>query len=180
MNDEKIITAVELWLQRFVIDLNLCPFARRVASQGNIRFSVSHALNEDELTQTLESELELLLATPAIETTLLIHPDVLNSFYDYNDYLNQAESLLNQKQFDGVFQIASFHPQYQFAGTATDDAENYSNRTPFPVLHLLREASVTKAIDDYPDIDMIPENNLQRLNEVSSKVLQQMWIDCLA
>ena len=178
MEETTVVRAVEGWFNEFVIGLNLCPFARRVSSSGGIRYALTPAVTEDELTSALQSELDLLLTTPSIETTLLIHPQVLTNFYDYNDYLSAAERLLEQKAFDGLFQIASFHPDYQFAGTAPDDAENYSNRSPYPLLHLLRESSVTAAVDSYADVESIPENNLQRLNALGSELLHEMWLRC--
>ncbi|XOV82723.1 MAG: DUF1415 domain-containing protein [bacterium] len=180
MHEANIIAAVERWLNQFVIGLNLCPFARRVAVQGGIRYKVTDASTEAQLSAALEDELNLLLSNPAIETTLLIHPQVLDEFYDYNDYLSVVEDMLQQSTFDGVFQVASFHPDYQFAGTHPDDAENYSNRTPYPLLHLLREDSVTAAVDSHADIDSIPVNNLQLLNRLDRDVLQQMWRSCLS
>ncbi|MEE4283907.1 MAG: DUF1415 domain-containing protein [Pseudomonadales bacterium] len=180
MDEAEVVSTVEHWLSQFVIGLNLCPFARRVSLDGGIRYKVTLASTEAELSQALEVELNLLLATPSIETTLLIHPNVLGDFYDYNEYLSETERLLKQPTFDGIFQIASFHPDYQFAGTEPGDAENYSNRTPYPLLHLLREDSVTKAVDSYPDIESIPANNLRRLNNLSRDVLQEMWLNCLS
>ena len=180
MNEADIVRNVEHWLGQFVITLNLCPFARRVSLDGGIRYTVSGASTEAELTQALEDELNLLLANPSIETTLLIHPHVLGNFYDYNEYLSATERLLKQPGFEGIFQIASFHPDYQFAGTKPGDAENYSNRTPYPLLHLLREDAVTKAVDGYPDIDSIPDNNLRRLNNLGREVLHEMWLNCLS
>lgn len=180
MDEARIVGNVEHWLSQFVIGLNLCPFARRVSLDGGVRYKVTPAATEAELSQALEDELNRLLATPSIETTLLIHPNVLVDFYEYNEYLSETERLLKQPTFDGIFQIASFHPDYQFAGTEPGDAENYSNRTPYPLLHLLREDSVTRAVDSYPDIESIPENNLRRLNNLSRDVLQEMWLNCLS
>lgn len=180
MDEAKVVRNVGHWLNQFVITLNLCPFARRVSLDGGIRYKVTPAATEAELSQTLQEELKLLLSNGSIETTLLIHPNVLGNFYDYNEYLSETELLLKQPIFEGVFQIASFHPDYQFAGTTPDDAENYSNRPPYPLLHLLREDSVTKAVDSYPDIESIPANNLQRLNTLGRDVLQEMWLSCLS
>ncbi len=178
MEETEVVHAVEHWLSQFVIGLNLCPFARRVSLSGGIRYTVTNAATEDELTNVLKSELNLLLTTPSIETTLLIHPQVLTNFYDYNDYLSAAERLLTQEAFDGLFQVASFHPDYQFAGTAPDDAENYSNRTPYPLLHLLRESSVTTAVESHADVESIPDINVQRLNTLGSDALHDMWLRC--
>lgn len=176
MDEQKVIQQVKHWLQSFVIDLNLCPFARRELLADHIRFVVTEAQSENDLTLALDTELALLTAQPEITTTLLIHPCVLSDFYDYNNYLNDADALLKAQQLEGVYQIASFHPHYQFAHTHPDDAENYSNRAPYPLLHILREDSVEQAIDTYPEIDEIPANNIARLNQIGSSALQDMWL----
>jgi hypothetical protein len=176
MDEQEIIQQVKNWLQSFVIDLNLCPFARRELAADNIRFVVSQAQSENDLTLALDAELTLLTARPEITTTLLVHPRVLSDFYDYNNYLNDADALLQAQQLEGVYQIASFHPHYQFAHTHPDDAENYSNRAPYPLLHILREDTVANAIDSYPEIDESPANNIARLNQIGSSVLKSMWL----
>lgn len=156
------------WVEHFVIALNLCPFAKKPAIEGRIRFVVFDGEDPSVLGEKLAEELLFLLNTdPEItETTLLIHPQVLTDFESYNDYLDVWEELLQGLELEGELQIASFHPGYQFAGTDPGDPENYTNRSPFPMLHLIREASVSKAVDLYPDIEGIPSRNIDRLNEL--------------
>jgi hypothetical protein len=159
-NNEKIIRSVQTWVELFVVDMNLCPFAKRVLTDNQVRFSVTDALTEEQLLTALQVELEVLNNDPSIETTLLIHPGVLQDFYDYNQFLDSADQLLLQMKLEGVYQVASFHPDYQFDGTGPDDVENYTNRSPYPVVHLIREASLELALDEFPDADQIPARNI--------------------
>lgn len=168
VNHPEIIAATQTWLEKAVIGLNLCPFAKAVHVKRQIRYVVSDATNARDLHPDLLREIQLLRnADPAeIETTLLIHPNALTDFSDFNDFLDVADTLLEELNVDGVLQIASFHPNYQFAGTRPDDIENYTNRSPFPTLHILREASVTRAVDSFPDTDDIFLNNKETLNKL--------------
>ena len=141
-------------------------FRSRELVKNRVRFVTTTANNEEQLVLALQAELTLLNNDPSIETTVLIHPEVLQDFYDYNDFLDVADAVLVEMELDGVYQIASFHPDYQFGGTQADDAENYTNRSPYPVLHLLREDSLEQVIADYPDVDDIPERNIALMNEL--------------
>lgn len=176
--NEIVIETVRLWVQRLVVDLNLCPFAKRELVKNRVRFVVSDAQGEEQLLVALQTELERLECDPSIETTLLIHPHVLQHFYDYNQFLDSADQLLEQMQRDGVYQIASFHPHYQFADTAPDDADNYSNRSPYPLLHLLREDSLERAIAGYPDVEQIPERNIALMNRLGTNTLKALLDSC--
>ena len=153
---------VRRWLECAVIGLNLCPFAKAVYVKDQVRIVVSDASTERALLEELGEEMALLRDTPAetIDTTLLVHPQVLQDFLDYNDFLDDADALVEAMELDGVLQVASFHPQYQFAGTEPDDAENLTNRAPYPVLHLLREDSVDRAVAAYAEPDAIIERNI--------------------
>ncbi len=153
------------WLERAVIGLNLCPFAKAVVAKQQVRFVLSDASTPEALLAQLGEELLLLRDTPAeqIDTTLLVHPGVLGDFLDYNDFLEQADALVEALELDGVLQVASFHPHYQFAGSEPDAIENFTNRSPYPTLHLLREDSVSRAVDAYPDPDAIIERNVATL-----------------
>jgi len=166
--DEEIIQSIRVWIERSVIGLNLCPFAKPVFSKGLIRFVVSRVSLEEALLQDLKRELENLAVQTlnGYETVLLIHPNVLSDFLDYNDFLNPAEQLVSRLGLDGIIQIASFHPDYQFAGTLRTDMRNYTNRSPFPLLHLLLEDSIDKAVDSYPDIDKILNRNIKTMNKL--------------
>ena len=163
------------WLESVVIELNLCPFAQREFVNNRVRFAISDANSELQLLQALESELQLLFGDTTIETTLVVHPQVLGEFGAYNQFLDLADGLLAQMNLEGVFQIASFHPDYQFAGTEPDDAENYTNRAPYPTLHILREASLAKAIASTPDIDQVPERNIQTMNALGAENLKRLF-----
>ena len=163
------------WLENIVIGLNLCPFAALEFDNDRVRFAVSDAATELHLLQALESELQYLFGNSAVETTLLIHPEVLSDFADYNQFLDLAEGLLVQMNLEGVFQIASFHPDYQFEGTHADDVENYTNRSPYPTLHILREASLARAIDATPDIDQVPKRNIQTMKHLGAEKIRILF-----
>jgi len=168
----------EHWVQRVVVALKLCPFAGREVDAGRVRYRVTSSDTELLLLQALEEEIGYLQANSHTATSLLIHPQVLQDFDDYNQFLNLAEGLLHTCGAVGELQIASFHPDYRFAGTDDDDAENYSNRSPYPMLHLLREADVTAAIDHHPDPDAIPERNIVHLNRLGSQHLVRLLASC--
>ena len=164
----QIETDVRRWLERAVIGLNLCPFAKAVYVKDQVRIVISDASTERALLEELGEELALLRDTPAeqIDTTLLVHPQVLGDFLDYNDFLGDADALVEAMDLDGVLQVASFHPQYQFAGSQPDDADNLTNRAPYPILHLLREASIDRAVAAYPDPDAIIARNIATVREL--------------
>jgi hypothetical protein len=168
-NDEPI-ALTRRWLERAVIGLNLCPFAKAVVAKQQVRFVLSDATTPEALLAELGEELLRLRDTPAeqVDTTLLIHPQVLNDFLDYNDFLDDADALLEELALDGVLQVASFHPDYQFAGSAPDDVENFTNRAPYPILHLLREDSVARAVSAFPDPDAIVERNIETLRTIGA------------
>jgi hypothetical protein len=172
--DEDLIRVARQWVEDVVVELNLCPFAKRELIADRVRFIVTAATAEDELLEALAFELELLSSTPSIETTLVIHPHVLGDFSLYNQFLDNADRLLVALELEGEFQVASFHPDYQFADTQADDAENYTNRSPYPILHLLREASLEKVIASTPDIDQIPQRNIETMNRLGAETLRSM------
>jgi len=161
------------------VAFNLCPFAKRELVKDRVRFVVSKAKDEATLLDELAHELALLNVDEAVETTLLIHPQVLQDFYHYNDFLEAADELLVDMNLEGVYQVASFHPDYQFGGTEPDDVENYTNRSPYPMLHLLREDSLSEAIDNYPEVDLIPERNIDCMNEQGLEKMQTLLNACL-
>jgi hypothetical protein len=160
-----VLAATRDWLEKAVIGLNLCPFAKAVHTKGQVRWVVSDATAPEDLLVELEAELQHLAATEpeTTDTTLLIHPGVLQDFLDFNDFLGAADALLERLGLDGTLQIASFHPRFQFAGTQPDDISNCTNRTPYPTLHLLREASIDRAVEAFPDAEAIYERNIETL-----------------
>ncbi len=162
------IDDTRVWLERAVIGLNLCPFAKSVHVKGQVHYAVSRALTVDELLQDLTLELkELQAQDPAArDTTLLIAPDCLADFLDFNDFLGQADQLLQELDLEGALQIANLHPHYQFAGTRADDITNFTNRSPYPTLHLLREDSIDRAVDAFPEAETIFEKNMQTMERL--------------
>lgn len=164
------LAATQRWVERAVIGLNLCPFAKAVHAKGQVRYALSDADTRDALLLELGEELLRLRDTPAAEldTTLLVHPRVLQDFPDYNDFLDAADALVAELGLEGIVQVASFHPRYRFAGTTDDDIGNCTNRSPHPMLHLLREDSVERAVAAYPDPDAIVERNQDTLRRLGS------------
>ena len=175
---DKIVCAVRRWVKDLIVDLNLCPFAGRELLENRIRFVVTEATTEEQLIAALRTELALLNDDATVETTLLIHPDVLREFSDYNQFLDCADELLVQMGLEGVYQIASFHPDYQFVGTDVDDAENYTNRSPYPLLHILREASLERSIATYPDVEQIPVRNIALMNSMGREKIRALIDAC--
>ena len=176
---EAVIARTRLWLERAVIGLNLCPFAKAVYVKQQVRFVVTAATTADELLAELAQELTLLdQADPEIiSTTLLIHPQAMTDFLDYNDFLEAADAAVDALQLDGVLQVASFHPDYQFADTGPHDIGNYSNRAPFPTLHLLREESLDRAIEAFPDPESIFGTNLKTLEKLGLSGWKALFSD---
>ena len=160
---EHALSETKAWLLEFVIGHNLCPFARKPFESDQIRFVCTDAHEDAALLHALAHELELLLDDNAIETTLLILPNALATFTEYWDFVELAEALIKSLELEGIFQIATFHPQYQFEGTEQDSPENRTNRSPYPTLHLLRESSLDEAIANHPDATSIPLNNIKRM-----------------
>ncbi len=176
---EEIIAATQTWLERAVIGLNLCPFAKAVHVKKQIRYVVSHATTHEELLNDLINELEFLAETPAekTDTTLLIHPAVLTDFLDYNNFLDVVDEALEDMDLEGELQVASFHPHYQFADTQLDDIENFTNRSPYPTLHLLRESSVAMAVSAFPEADKIFEKNIETLRKLGHQGWDELGVD---
>ena len=174
------VSQTRAWVEYAVVGLNLCPFAKAPMVKGQIHYVVCDTTDPRVLLDELCTQMHALVeADPLlIETTLLIHPNVLGDFLDFNDFLEAADAALEELGFDGVLQIASFHPHYQFDGTEPDDVGNASNRSPYPTLHLLREASVGRAVEAFPEAEAIFENNLRTLGTLGADgwaALQAKW-----
>lgn len=167
-DDAQIIAATRQWLEKAVIGLNLCPFAKAVHVKEQVRYVVSNATTPEALLETLMDEMQNLSdADPEhIDTTLLIHPFVLTDFLDYNEFLDVADAALEDMQLDGELQVASFHPQYQFADTDINDIGNYTNRSPYPTLHLLREDSIARAVEAFPEASEIFDKNIETMEKL--------------
>ncbi|MGN6529228.1 MAG: DUF1415 domain-containing protein [Burkholderiaceae bacterium] len=163
--DELVVARTRAWLRRAVVGLNLCPFARAVDAKGQVRYVVSRAADPEALLAALCVELQRLADTdPAVvDTTLLVHPGVLTDFADFNDFLEVADAAVEDLGLEGVLQVASFHPDFQFADTEPNDVTNATNRAPYPTLHLLREDSVDRAVAAFPEAEAIFERNMERL-----------------
>ena len=179
--DDKALHATRAWVEHAVIGLNLCPFAKAVQVKQLIRYVCSDARDTHDLLEALRTELQRLADTPMeeVETTLLVHPQVLQDFLDYNDFLDEADALLEAMGLDGTLQIASFHPQYQFAGTHADDIDNATNRSPYPTLHLLREASIERAVAAFPEPEAIYEANQRTLRALGARGWAELQARCL-
>ena len=172
------IALTRRWLERAVIGLNLCPFAKAVYVKQQVRFVLSDAATPEALVEVLIGELAFLRdADPQVtDTTLLIHPHVLTDFLDYNDFLDIAEAAITDLELDGEIQIVSFHPDYRFADSYEDAVENCTNRSPFPMLHLLREASVERAVAAFPEADAIIDRNMATLRELGVEGWRRLWV----
>lgn len=168
LSPAQIIRTTQDWLEKAVIGLNLCPFAKSVHVKKQIRYAVSSARDVETLHQDLIAEILLLDSSDpeSIDTTLLIHPWILNDFLAYNDFLDIAETTIEELGLEGEIQVASFHPEYQFADAEPEDIGNFTNRAPFPVLHLLRESSIARAVDAFPDASEIFDRNIATMRRL--------------
>jgi len=165
---DAVVQDTRNWLERAVIGLNLCPFAKAVHIKGQVHYAVSAATDPAQLLGDLGAEIDALLALDAAtrETTLLIAPRCLASFLDFNDFLAPADRLIRKRRLEGVIQLASFHPDYQFEGTEAGDITNFTNRSPYPTLHLLREESIARAVEAFPQAEAIYESNMETLRRL--------------
>ena len=167
------LAATRQWVETFVVARNVCPFAGREVARDTIRYVILDAGDWEQALLTLVAECERLDETPAIETTLLVLTPGLEAFDDYLDFLEVAEALLADQGYEGTYQLASFHPEYRFADAEPEDPANFTNRSPFPMLHLLREAGLEQALAHYPDPEAIPERNIAALRDVGHEALAQ-------
>jgi hypothetical protein len=177
MDEADVVAAMREWIEKAVIGLNLCPFAKAVYVKNQVRYVVSTARHLDGLLEDLDRELDFLAAADPdeVDTTLLIHPTLLPDFLDFNDFMQLAEAAVDEHGLEGVIQIASFHPHFQFEGTGPDDIGNYTNRAPFPTLHLLREASIARAVAAFPEAEAIYARNIETLNALGLSGWQALW-----
>ncbi|MBA2656300.1 MAG: DUF1415 domain-containing protein [Tatlockia sp.] len=174
-----IIQHTKNWLQSFIIDLSICPFAKHEVEKNSLRMQVSGTSKVKEALEELMLEVRLLDSQCKIETTLLILPKVTKDFFDYLDFLDLAERLMQDCGYEGIYQLASFHPDYCFDGLNFDDPANYTNRSPYPMLHILREETVEKAISFYGDTEKIPEANIELMQNLGIEKIKKILAGCL-
>ncbi|MGQ3891916.1 DUF1415 domain-containing protein [Legionella sp. CNM-4043-24] len=174
MNDALIEQETMNWIRSFVMEYNICPFASRVVEQGSLQIVVMHETESAAAQDALMRAFQQLDEQAEIETMLLVMPSFLSDFFDYLDFVADAEDRMQELGYEGVYQLATFHPQYCFAGVDSEDVTNYTNRSPYPMLHLLREDSLDKAIDYYGDTDSIPEHNMETLRKLGLRKVQAL------
>ena len=174
----EILGATQRWLERAVIGLNLCPFAKGVVAKKQVRYALTVAATADQLLAELEHELALLASTAPddLDTTLLIHPWAMTDFLDYHFFLGEVDALIRKLGHEGVFQVASLHPAYEFAGSAPDDIANFTNRSPYPMLHLLRESSIDRAVAAFPEAAEIFERNIETMERLGHEGWRKLWL----
>lgn len=178
-NSETLIAEHTLnWVRSFIIEYALCPFAKGPVNKGQLRIKVSDTKKKDQALEELMSEVLFLDQNPEIETTLLVFSDSFKDFFTYLDFADLAEQLINEQGYEGVYQIATFHPDYYFADTEPDDVSNYTNRSPYPMLHLLKEESLEKAIESYGDTDSIPERNAATMRGLGIDKIKALLLHC--
>ena len=176
--DQQLISTTQTWLKTIIIEYSICPFAKRELDRGSIRFSVNHDTEIESCLMNLMLECDRLDTDSSIETTLLIYDCAFTVFDDYLDFLELAETLLIEQGYEGVYQLASFHPDYCFEGAKQDDPANYTNRSPYPMLHLLREAGIEQAVATYPHPENIPQRNIELTRELGLAKMQALLAAC--
>lgn len=178
METHPALSATRTWLKTFIIEYNICPFARRVEEQHSIRYSLCEDSDWSVCLTRLIDEFEFLDSNPETETTLLIFTEALSDFEDYLDFLELAQQLLIDQGYEGVFQLASFHPDYRFEDSDDNDPANYTNRSPYPMLHIIREASIEEALRHYPNPENIPQRNIELTRKIGLETLQSLLNTC--
>ncbi len=176
--DQQLITTTQNWLKTIIIEYSICPFAKRELERGSIRFSINHDTEIESCLLNLMLECDRLDTDSSIETTLLIYDSAFTAFDDYLDFLELAETLIIEQGYEGIYQLASFHPAYCFEGAKPDDPANYTNRSPYPMLHLLRETSIERAVATYPHPENIPQRNIELTRELGLAKMQALLAAC--
>ncbi len=173
ISNEQVIAETNSWLQAFIVKLNICPFAKREIERNTVKIQVAQAQKLQQALEELLMELMFLDKNPSVETTLLVFPDLFKDFFQYLDFVDYAELLIQEQEYEGIYQLATFHPDYCFADAEFDDVANYTNRSPYPMMHILREESLEKAIAYYGDTEKIPANNIATLRKLGLKRLKE-------
>ncbi len=176
--DSQLISQAQCWIKSVIVECNFCPFAKRELEKGSIRYSVIHEKALEDCLQATIDECVHLDKNKTSETTLLIFPESFSEFDEYLQLVELAEKLLTEQGYEGIYQLASFHPEYVFADSNQDDAANYTNRSPHPMLHLLREASLEKALENYPDPEQIPQRNVELARSLGRDTMKQKLDAC--
>ncbi len=175
---DEIITQTQSWIKSVIIEFNFCPFAKRELERDRIHYKVESNVTPEKALESLILECQRLDGDPEIETTLLILPNNFDDFFTFLDLVALANDLIQLEQYEGIYQVASFHPDYYFTDTERDDASNYTNRSPYPMLHIIRESSMSKALDNYPDPDKIPLRNIEKSRELGAALFQKLLEEC--
>ena len=178
-NADKIIAQTKKWITDVVVGCNFCPFAAREIKRGSIHYEVLFEATDEDTLKAVVKIVSLLDADDTIETALIIMPEAYDAFANYLEIVDKAEDLLESENYEGIYQIASFHPKYMFAGSTIIDPSNYTNRSPYPMLHFLREDSVSRAVDAHPNIDDVPEQNVQFAIEKGLDYMQKLFAACM-
>lgn len=174
LRDDEVVAAIKSWIDKVIVGLNFCPFAKKEMERKTVRYAISPTTQVNDALSHLIEELALLDQHPEIQTTLLVFPLGFSDFEGYLDMLELANSLLGQGGYSGIYQLASFHPNYCFEGEDKNDPANYTNRSPFPILHILRESSIEAVLQRYPEPESIPVNNIAKARELGSSFLQAL------
>jgi hypothetical protein len=178
-DSEAVIALTKKWIREVVVGCNFCPFASKELKRGSIYYEVIAVADLEAVLQAAALALQQLDNEPDIETSLLILPNQFQLFDEYLELVELTEALIEKENYEGIYQVASFHPAYLFAGSNDEDPSNYTNRSPYPMLHFLREESVSRAIDSYPDIDGVPERNIRFTQEKGLLFMQQLLATCM-
>lgn len=178
-DDQQVITQTKNWVKTIVVGLNFCPFASRVVKQDSVRYVVVRTTSVYAAKDVLLEECKLLDKDNTISTTLIIFPEAFERFDQYLDLVNTSEKMLRQKRYEGIYQLATFHPLYQFAGVDENDPANYTNRSVYPMLHLLREDDITNALAHYPDADGIPDRNINFARDKGEAYMKMLRDSCM-
>ncbi|SBS35238.1 hypothetical protein MAQ5080_03116 [Marinomonas aquimarina] len=180
LTEELVVAQTQKWVSSFIVAMNVCPFAKREVDRGSVRYVVVRSRQETVALEELMAEIDFLDQHPEVETTLVIFPTMFHDFVGYLDFVDDSEALMYEQGCEGVYQLATFHPKYCFSGTEEDDVSNYTNRSPYPMLHILREASLEKAIDYYGDTADIPERNIKLMEDTGHEALAKLMQQCMA
>ncbi len=180
LTEELVIAQTKAWVDSFIVAKNVCPFAKREVERGSVRYVVVRTRESSVALEELIAEVDWLDQHPETETTLMIFPTLCNDFMSYLDFVDDAEELMFEQGCEGVYQLATFHPNYCFAGAEESDVSNYTNRSPYPMLHLLRESSLDKAIEFYGDTSGIPDRNIELMERTGEPALMELMRQCMS